>query len=321
MPATKVVGIGIDVSGTKLDLAVRFSDLNYLDGSFDNDAKGIRSLMSVLRRQEAAKAAPLVIESTGNCHLQSALMIKRGEYSVKVINPVLTRKFQKGSIRNAKTDKIDARRLADIACLESDLPDFTGDTASMGAKKLASYLAHLEKTQQQMASSLKQLEQSAKLLCVKIDLKPARSAISQIQTQMELVAEVLKSQLPEKAKLIADRTKGVSARSIAILIALIGDKQFATRDQLTAYVGLDVALRQSGGWRGKQKLSKRGNGFARKILYQIAWGLKQNNPEYRQYFDRLRHESKKHYNTAMIATARKFLRFMYAYYFQSTVLS
>lgn len=320
MQQTKVAGIGIDVSGAKLDLAIRFSTMDYLDDSFENNAGGVKSLLSTLKRQETAKAVPIVIESTGNCHIQSALMIKQDDYSVKVINPILTKKYQKSSVRNAKTDKIDARRLADIACMESNLPDFTGDTDCMASKKSASYLAHLEKMKQRLSSSLKQFEQTSKTLGVKTNLKPIKQAIKKIEEQMEIIIETLKRNMPEKAKAIAIKTKGVSEERMAALISLIGDKQFANRDQLVAYVGLDVALRQSGSWRGKQKLSKRGNSYARKILYQMAWGLKQYNPEYKRYYKRLRTEKKKHYNTAMVATARKFLRFLFAYYFQGAEL-
>jgi len=313
--STTVAGIGIDVSGAKLDLAIRFSDLSYADSSYENNAKGIRSILSVLKREETAKAAPLVIESTGNCHLQSAIMIKQRDYAVKVINPVLTRKFQKSSIRNAKSDKIDARRLADIACIEPKLPDFSCNINDIAAKKITSYLSHLEKVRQQMSSSLRQLERTDKLLKMNIDLKPINRAIKKIEEQMAVLAETLKTDLPETAKKIVNETKGISEKQMAIFLAIVGKRHFATRDQLVAYVGLDIALRQSGGWRGKQKLSKRGNGYARKILYQIAWSLKQNNEHYKSYFNRLKNDNKKHYNTAMVATARKFLRFMHAHYF------
>lgn len=310
-----VAGIGIDVSGAKLDLAIRFSDLSYREGSYENNTRGIRSILSVLKREETAKAAPLVIESTGNCHLQSALMIKQSNYAVKVINPVLTRKFQKSSIRNAKSDKIDARRLADIAYIEPSLPDFEDNIENISTKKLTSYLSHLENVRQRMTSSLKQLEQTRKLLKIDIDLKPITKAMEKIEEQMEIIANSLKRGLPEIAKQIVRETKGISEKQMAVLLALIGNKKFKSRNQLVAYVGLDIALRQSGSWQGKQKLSKRGNGYARKILYQIAWSLKQNNEHYKIYFNRLKNENKKHYNTAMVATARKFLRFMHAHYF------
>jgi len=308
--STTVAGIGIDVSGAKLDLSIRLSDSSYLDDSFENNTAGIKSLISALKCQETAKAAPLVIESTGNCHLQSAIMIKQGDYLVKVINPLLTKKFQKSSVRNSKSDKIDARRLADIACLEPNLPDFKADIDNIAIRKLSSYLAHLEKTKQQMGSSLKQLIQSKELLKMDIDLKPVKKAMAKIDEQIEMITIRLIEAMPEKASQLAENTRGLSEKKLAVLMALIGDRIFENRDQLTAFVGLDIAIRQSGAWRGKQKLSKRGNSYARKILYQIAWGLKQHNQLYRDYFDRLRTEGKKHYNTAMVATARKFLRFL-----------
>lgn len=98
---------------------------------------------------------------------------------------------------------------------------------------------------------------------------------------------------------------------------MLGDKQFTSRDQLVAFVGLDVMPRQSGTWRGKGRLSKRGNPSLRKVLYQVAWGLKQNNPAYQAEYERLRAKDT-NYVTTLIILSRKFLRFLYAYYWKKT---
>ena len=76
---------------------------------------------------------------------------------------------------------------------------------------------------------------------------------------------------------------------------------------------MDVCQRQSGQWRGAQRLSKRGNPYYRQVLFQIGWSLWRNNETYRQYFDSLR-DRDKHYYTAIIATARKFLRHFFRLY-------
>ena len=47
-------------------------------------------------------------------------------------------------------------------------------------------------------------------------------------------------------------------------------QQFATLDQAVAYVGLDLQVKQSGKWKGKTKLSKRGSGLVRQVLYMTA---------------------------------------------------
>ena len=96
------------------------------------------------------------------------------------------------------------------------------------------------------------------------------------------------------------------------------DKQFENRDQLIAFVGLDVKTRQSGSWIGKQVLSKRGNGHLRKLLFQMGWGLMMHNETYGAYYQQMR-ERGKGYKTGIIATARKFLRFLFAYLWKKTI--
>jgi transposase len=59
--------------------------------------------------------------------------------------------------------------------------------------------------------------------------------------------------------------------TVAVLRAELGDLTRFTRiDQVVAYVGLDLLVKQSGKWRGQTKLSKRGSGRVRRILYLAA---------------------------------------------------
>lgn len=315
---TRAIGIGIDVSKCKLDLAVKLSDLSYLESSFTNDRKGISALCSFLKQQEATCAAPLVIESTGDYHLQSALMIKQRDFNVKLLNPIITRKYQSCSIRNAKNDKIDARRLADIGLLEQAIPDFTGNIDLIKARKLASFLASLEKTKQQLSASLKRFEETAKIIGLRHSCSPTDKALKEIDKEISQINQELTNLLPPKVARLADQTVGLSPKKLAVIYALIGDKEFATDDQLAAFLGMDVAVRQSGRWVGQGRLSKRGNAYARKILYQIAWGLKTHNEIFRDYYWRMRARGK-HYTTTLMAVARKFLRYYFAYCIKGTV--
>lgn len=309
--ATHALGIGIDVSKDKLDLAIRLSDQKYVESSFANNAKGIGSLCAFLKRQEAAKAAPLVIESTGDYHLQSALMIKQREFNVKVINPITTKRYQKSSIRNAKTDKIDAKRLSDVAVLEPDLPDFNGNIDQVKARKLVSLLAHLEKTRQQLTMGLCRFEKTAKVLGLKHPLVHLKKSLAELDGQIKLTKLELAESMPEQAKQLADQTAGLSREKLAVIFTLLNGKHFDNHDQLTAFFGLDIAVRKSGKWSGKSKLSKRGNSYARKILYQIAWGMKTHNGIFKASYDKYR-KDKYHYNAVLMILARKFLRFYFS---------
>ena len=56
-------------------------------------------------------------------------------------------------------------------------------------------------------------------------------------------------------------------KTVAVLRAELGDvTRFSRTDQAIAYGGLDVEIKESGLWKGKAKLSKRGSGLLRRVL-------------------------------------------------------
>lgn len=60
-------------------------------------------------------------------------------------------------------------------------------------------------------------------------------------------------------------------KTVAVLRAELGEvDRFARTDQAVAYAGMDVKIKESGKWKGKAKLSKRGSGLLRQMLYLAA---------------------------------------------------
>jgi transposase len=78
-------------------------------------------------------------------------------------------------------------------------------------------------------------------------------------------------------------------KTVAVLRAELGDvERFARSDQAVAYAGLDVTVRESGKWRGQRKVSKRGSGAVRRILYMAAvHSLTQQGSAFRGYYAHL----------------------------------
>jgi transposase len=72
----------------------------------------------------------------------------------------------------------------------------------------------------------------------------------------------------------------------AVLRAELGDvTRFARSDQVVAYAGLDITVRQSGKWRGQRKLSKRGSGLLRRTLYLAAMAsLRRKHSAFKEYY-------------------------------------
>jgi transposase len=77
--------------------------------------------------------------------------------------------------------------------------------------------------------------------------------------------------------------------TVAVVRAELGDvTRFERSDQAVAYVGLDVTVRQSGKSRGQRKVSKRGSGAVRRILYLAAvHSLTLPGSSFRAYYQHL----------------------------------
>ena len=78
-----------------------------------------------------------------------------------------------------------------------------------------------------------------------------------------------------------------------------------------AYVGLDISVKQSGTYRGRGRLTKRGNPYLRKRLYCAAWGAYMHYPEVRRYYDWLKEKGRTH-KEALVIIARKLLGMAFA---------
>lgn len=312
------MSIGIDIAKAKFDAALFYGGDTYQVGTYDNNGDGIQEFMSRLKQQRTACAVPCVLESTGLHHLSAALYLHQAGYRVSVINPLITKRYQAASIRNAKTDTIDAMRLAQIGVQEAKLPKFSGNIQSIEAKKLVSYLGKLEEVRRQLRSSSQQVDAMREITGMTIDTSATDRALNAIKDQIKVLKQRICELAPKEAGVFAEQVKGVSKEKMAIVLSMLGDKEFTTRDQLVAFVGLDVMPRESGTWRGKGRLSKRGNSYVRTTLYRMAWGLKTHNETYAKEYERLR-EKGKPYTVTMIILARKFLRCLYAYYWKKGV--
>lgn len=98
---------------------------------------------------------------------------------------------------------------------------------------------------------------------------------------------------------------------VAGLVSTAFNRQARSERSWVAYAGLDVSVRESGTWRGRGKLTKRGNSFLRKRLYCAAWGAVMNYAEVRAYYDRLKAAGRNHVE-ALCIIAHKLLRIAYA---------
>ena len=130
--------------------------------------------------------------------------------------------------------------------------------------------------------------------------------LERVSTQLAEIDKVLARQTLDDPRALKLMTiPGVSSVVASIVLASIGDiARFPSPDKLSSYFGLTPRIRQSGDNPARHgRISKQGNGDARKMLVEAAWSAKTAPGPLRAFFNRIQ---KKHGGgAAAVATARK----------------
>ena len=114
-----------------------------------------------------------------------------------------------------------------------------------------------------------------------------------------------------EARAVLATMPGVGMITIETLLAELGDvRRFRCADAVVSFAGLDPGVRESDGKRKDLKLSKAGSPLLRWILIQLAHRVKKKSPRWRRPFERI---SKRAGNKkATCAIARRLLLVIYA---------
>lgn len=307
----KLQAVGIDVSKATLDVALIYED-RVQSERYSNDEAGIGLLLEKLRT--ATGEYKVVMESTGRYHLLGALGLSEGGIDVRVINPLLAKPYYGGQIRKVKTDKADARVLARMALLEPKLPvSFGRDKLAIQIRQKMGLLASLEKQRQALSASLNEyslFQQKLGIEASEIEqqllatLKSFAKQIARLEQELEhLVLSQAKHMSTVKR---LQSIPGISA-FVAALLAQFLNANCQHAKQWLAFVGLDISVRESGQWKGKAKVTKRGNAYLRKRLYSAAWGAQMNDDNFRSYYTSLKQQGRSHVE-ALLIIARKLIR-------------
>ncbi len=134
----------------------------------------------------------------------------------------------------------------------------------------------------------------------------------QIVEQMKIIFRRLRDDDPR----IPPPTAGViSEKYLALLVAETGPiGDFQNWRQLMRYGGLNIRMRQSGKYTGKNRISKKGSPLLRKVLNHIALPLVRQGCLYGTYYHKKREVDKMPGTKAMTIVARHFLRKFYGWY-------
>lgn len=313
-----LTAVGIDVSKDNLMFCKKYDNGNKVVFEIKNRNIEIKKIAKEIKSEKYA--GKIIIESTGRYHLASALEMSRKDLDIRVINPLIANKYIKSSIRKVKTDKRDAEVLAEIAIKEERLPKrFSSNENTLKIRKKISLIATLDKQLQKLTAAMNEFKKTGEDLGLKLSTteKHIFKTIGILKEQKkELEKEVEKIAVESEYKRdIANCYKsipGVSAYLASLATIFFSEEEHSQNaKQWIAFAGLDISVRESGNWRGKGKITKRGNGYLRKRLFQSAWGAMMHNDKFKAYYDHLRAKGKSYIESLLIIT-RKIVTIMFA---------
>jgi len=256
------------------------------------------------------------VEATGAYHLLFAEMLRKNGWNIVVINPLLTSRLNKTSLRNVKTDRADARSIRQAVILGygyryTDTPDILR-LKTLVQERLGLKRMHAECLQRRHAHAYKERA---------IDI-PVPDCFQSVEANLCKEIKALERQItaimPETQRLLRS-IPGVGAVSAACLVAYVGDvNRFASPEKLTAYLGLDCRVHESGtSIHGKGYLTKRGNKYLRATLFNAAFIAQRHNPDMKTFYEKKISEGKHHF-VALCAVERKLVHLIFAVWKRGT---
>lgn len=300
--------LGIDISKLKFDVALMVAAKIKKTHIFENTLDGFKNLSNWLLKQGITSASACM-EATGCYGDALATYLYDQGFTVSVVNPAQIKSFSGAQLKRAKTDKADAKLIAQFYQQVCPAP---WTPPPLHVRELQALVQRL--------SSLNQMEGQEQN---RMHVAPAvvRSSIEKVLTTIKAEIKTVEAlihdhidqhpDLKEQAELL-DSIPGIGKTTISRLLAFIGDVQrFDHAKALAAFVGLNPTVHQSGSSiRGKPHISKKGNAALRSALYMPAIVARRYNPVIKSFSDRLKKAGKP--NMVIIgAVMRKLIHIIY----------
>lgn len=295
--AMEAVYVGIDVCKERLDVHIHPADTAF---AVANDAGGWRSLKRKLARYTVER---VVMEATSKFHRAAHRSLAAAGHAVAIVNPLRARLFAEAIGKLAKTDGVDAKVLALMACQIA--PDATAP-ASQTLEDLAEMAHARHKLVEQRTATMLQHGSTA-CRAVRAALENVLKALEKVIACLEVrIAKTIQSD-PGLARRYAILTSipAIGPVIASTLIVSMAELGVISDKQITALAGLAPFADDSGPRNGKRHI-RGGRPDARQALYQAALVAARYNPPMKQVYLRLIAAGKAK-KVALIALARKLL--------------
>lgn len=281
MSAISVVA-GIDVAKAHVDVDVAGAE--FLPQRFDNDAEGHSAIASAFM---ALGVDLVVMEATGGYEASLACALQGAGLAVAVVNPKQPRKFAEAMGYLAKTDRIDARVLAEFGqtlARRKDLERFLRPLDDLDQQWLAALITRRRQLIAMMLSERQRLQLTPKKLHPSIEaiIKAVKAQLDDIESLMVVHVKEHFGELDA----ILQSVSGIGPVSSATLIAELPELGKLNRRQIASLVGVAPFAKDSGTTKGRRRIQG-GRFDVRRTLYMATLSAAFRNPIFQAYYQRL----------------------------------
>ena len=323
-----------------LDLAKKDSQLAVLDENgeqltnvrFPSTKENFLLIAKNLRKTDT-----IALEVSNSANAVMSVFKLNSDCNSLLSNPLQTKVI---SQTRCKTDKVDARVLADLARVDYLPTVWFPDSDTLRLRHFFTdrelLVKHRTQFKNQLHSSLQRglikyetdslftnegllwldnLLQTNALDCFEQDR--IRFQLAEIKRQTVLIEDLdstiaafilSNSAFAHQLNLLLS-IPGVSLASGGAILAAIGDvSRFSSKQKLASYFGLTPKVKQSGDKLRLGRISKQGNSYGRFMAIESAEHLRKH-PIYKRQFERIK--NKKNHNVAKVAIARKLIELVW----------
>jgi len=293
--------VGIDISKKRLDVAVLPANEQWAVANGEPEREELAA------RLKMHKPGLVVVEATGGLEMPVVAILAAAELPVVVANPRQVRDFAKAKGRLAKTDKIDARLLAEFGhAIEPEvrpLKDAEAQELDALITRRRQLVEMLVQEKNRLSGAPRRLQRDIKEHIEELQRRLARLNVD--------IGNAVKSHpLWREQDSLLRSVPGVGTVLSTTVLAELQEIGKLDRRKIAALIGVAPFNRDSGMMRGRRSIWG-GRAQVRTVLYMATFSAIRFNPVLRAFFDRLRAAGKP-YKVALTASMRKLLTILNA---------
>jgi transposase len=293
--------VGIDVGKDMLDIYVYEMEKHWQAA---NTAEGVKTLIKQLNRYALTR---VLVEATGGYERRLAEACAEKDMPLIIVSPLQVRQFAKAQGIIAKTDKIDARLIAQFGVVMQPVPR---PLPSAKVRLVRDLLARKRQLNESRTQELNRLHKAPKVL-----LPTHRRLIKLLDKEIVWVNQRLAKEVSaitewQRVYEVLSSVPGIGDGVAYTLLGELPELGALSHKQIAALTGLAPFNRDSGHMKGRRRI-KGGRAPIRTVLYMAMMCAIQHNPVMKRFYEKLV-ASGKHKKVALTACMRKMITILNA---------